>query len=673
MRSALISSGCCLTFSSILASSVLQQESESLKAIDVLQNRLVFFSGQQVYSGSDNDAFPTSLVEVLDSNYNIVILESTNSKKIPVGAYKAWFNSNFRDVVKNKFKKENAKLGITCGDESDNFNTLAENDFKSALDLGEFCGTQVPALAGDFVNVRLNLGDFRNSISSFKIDQMVGVLDAVLKGLMEKKVEVYWTFDEQDLDLPDEQNGNENGAKYVRKWILDNQTNLKGVIIRYVNTNTDTLQGHKFANIFGVQNPNSQTSKIYYQSLSYLHDVGIQTGKIIPVKIQTDQEPASTYDIKGDYLQGFIPWDQLIEKFTIPGQYAPSFNGVGLWSARVNRPGDVQASLPNNLEDVNAIGESFASIAVWEWPCQDELCESCETGPSKCDECVSGAEQNSTEVCNYHCDEVLHCGHCSAVNVCDACEEGYTLDLKENICKIECEVKNCETGKCNDVNKCYDCKVNYVLDKNFQCEQSSCSGIKHCKTCDETVDGKLCTECDLSQMSPNSEGQCDQRCNVNNCNNCMPGNDLICENCDYDYHLVSGGECKIDCKVSHCLSCVSGYGDFCEICAEGYELSADSKECVIPSKCGEHCLDCFDSSPFFLPECVMCEEGYGKMDNFCAECSVDNCEMCYEDYEECQKCADGFKLKHNECSNTERLGSGKVFVLVGLVLVGIFM
>ena len=92
MRSALITSGC-LTYSSIFASSVLQNkipQENNLKAIDVLQNRLVFFSGQQVYSGSDEDVFPTSLAEVLDSNYNIVILESTNSHKQPVGAYSAF-------------------------------------------------------------------------------------------------------------------------------------------------------------------------------------------------------------------------------------------------------------------------------------------------------------------------------------------------------------------------------------------------------------------------------------------------------------------------------------------------------------------------------------------------------------------------------------------------------
>jgi len=338
-----------------------------------------------------------------------------------------------------------------------------------------------------------------------------------------------------------------------------------------------------------------------------------------------------------------------------------------LWSARVTRPGDVQATLPNNLEDVKAIGNSFGSINVWSWACQDSLCESCETGPSKCDACVSGAEKNSTGTCNYYCDEVLHCGHCSAVNVCDVCDENYNLDKTENVCKINCDVKHCETDKCSDLNKCYDCEIGYVLDKNLQCEKSSCSGIKHCKTCE---DGKNCTECDLSQMSPNSEGQCDQRCNVNHCKNCMPGNEYLCENCDYEYHLVSGGECKIDCKVSHCLSCMSGYAEFCEICAEGYELSADFKECVIPSKCGEHCQDCFDSNgfPFLLPDCITCEEGYGKMDNFCAECSVENCETCYEDYEECQTCADGFKLKLDECS-----GSGRVFVLVGLVLVGLFL
>lgn len=609
--------------------------------------------------------FPTSLAEVLDSNYNIVILESTNSHKKPVGAYKAWFNSNFKTQVKSIFTKQNAKLGITCGDESDNFNELAENGFAEALDLGQFCGIQIPAVDGDFVNVRLNLGDFRNSISSVKIEQMNGVLDAVLSGLMEKKVEVYWTFDEQDLDLPDEQNGNQNGAKYVRQWIKDNQVNLKGIIIRYVNVNTNTLQGHKFANIFGFVNPNSTVANTYYQSLSYLHDFGIQTGKIIPVKISTDKEPASTYDIKGDYLEGFIPWNQIIEKFTIPGQYAPSFSGVGLWSARVTRPGDVQATLPNNLQDVNDIGKSFASIDIWHWACADSLCASCETRPSECDACVSGAQKKSTGICDYYCDEVLNCSHCSAVNVCDVCEQDYNLDKNANICKIDCNVKHCEKDKCSGVNKCYDCEIGYVLDKKFQCEKSSCTGIKHCKKCE---DDETCTECDLSQMSPNGDGQCDQRCNVNNCKNCMPGNDLVCENCDQDYHLVSGGECKIDCKVSHCLSCLSGYAEYCGICAEGYELSADSRECVIPSKCGDHCQDCYDTNPFLEPDCVLCEEGYGKVGNYCGECSVGNCTMCYEDYSECQKCEDGFKLKHDECS-----GGGETFVFVGLVLVGLFL
>ena len=70
----------------------------------------------------------------------------------------------------------------------------------------------VDYLEGDGINVRFNYGYFKGSTQDGK--KLIQILDDMLKGLKSSNKEIYFTFDENDLDLPDaDEQLNENGAK----------------------------------------------------------------------------------------------------------------------------------------------------------------------------------------------------------------------------------------------------------------------------------------------------------------------------------------------------------------------------------------------------------------------------------------------------------------------------
>merc|ERR1711976_916002 len=129
---------------------------------DVLKTRSVFFSSQGVYSNSDTLAFGSRVTQLVQTNYNQIIIESlrtdymTDYEWFNFGPLNAWEKTDNKSDIKNEFHKNSANLIVTCGDASDPIFELDDNCQTLAHDFTKFWVDYVKEFEYDGINIRLN-------------------------------------------------------------------------------------------------------------------------------------------------------------------------------------------------------------------------------------------------------------------------------------------------------------------------------------------------------------------------------------------------------------------------------------------------------------------------------------------------------------------------------------
>jgi hypothetical protein len=114
------------------------------------------------------------------------------------------------------------------------------------------------------------------------------------------------------------------------------------------------------------------------------------------------------------------------------------------------------------------------------------------------------------------------------------------------------------------------------------CQPCSTPYGPSCTACNSSV----CTQCAAGrELTSNSQGCVDIRCNISNCAQCSGSKG--CYLCDAGYQLSqSGTSCiAVNCSVNYCSRCV---GSSCATCIVGYALKNGACQPI----CDLHCNNC---------------------------------------------------------------------------------
>lgn len=127
----------------------------------------------------------------------------------------------------------------------------------------------------------------------------------------------------------------------------------------------------------------------------------------------------------------------------------------------------------------------------------------------------------------------------------------------------------------------------------------------------------------------------------------------VCETCPAGSYL-SGTTCT-RCTAAGCSTCAS---DTCSACFDGFFLSGSA--C---NACPASCKTCSDATT-----CITCADGYirdllstdsdpnsGALSPTCSACNS-NCKTCSINADQCESCADGFRLRDFQCFGRNNVG-----------------
>lgn len=194
-----------------------------------------------------------------------------------------------------------------------------------------------------------------------------------------------------------------------------------------------------------------------------------------------------------------------------------------------------------------------------------------------------------------------------------------------------------------------------------------------CIACNSSV----CTQCAIGlQLTSNSQGCIDIKCNINNCVQCSGSS--TCYLCQPGYQInPSGKACTpVNCSVSYCsrcsgascVTCISGYSlsnntcqpicdsrcitcvspGVCSKCISGYILDSKSYSCIIDCSVAFNglCVNCIN-----LLYCTTCKQGYkpalgGAICQVSYSCTVSQCSTC-SIASICTACNTGYTLTNN--------------------------
>lgn len=607
-------------------------------AIDVLTRRLLFYSGDEVYSEADQGNMFTNMSTIVSTyHFNHIILESLSTVPVapdtPMSYYGSLFYWNTMDAGKKNAIKNllgtDGHLTVGCGDYKDSIDDLYINSGEKARSLAQLCSNYMSDNTEfDSVNIRLN---FKSKQMDTSDGHTSSVLSKMVDELSTDSRSIYLTIDEDVLA--------DTGSigPEMTTWLQDNNDKLSGLIVRYLHTDPTTVQPTQYSNMFG----DFDYANLYPQSMLSLNDTKCMPfGKIIPVKPATRVEPTTKHDADNSYFDGFISWDELLFNGTqVANLQDLDFTGYGVWASRVRQAGDSDRGIeetPNNYNELCAIGELYDNIEAGTFDCQDPLCGTCAL-PAHCDKCIDDAEFVEGK-CKYICD-VDNCSSCSAKNICESCSDDYESD--GDGCKLICNVTGCVSDMCDTFNHCQECDVGYALDPEVggSCIKTNCA-MMHCLKCE--TDLQVCTECDSGDFEI-TDDICVNLCNVDNCHLCVSGHDDKCQKCEATF-TVENDQCVDECQVENCSDCASNPHQ-CSSCNSGYH--AEDGACVIT--CANHCESCSNSG-----ECDDCKTDYGLTPaKKCEKCLVTKCQDCSSDFSACQTCNEHHIYSNASCSQCE--------------------
>lgn len=327
------------------------------------------------------------------------------------------------------------------------------------------------------------------------------------------------------------------------------------------------------------------------------------------------------------------------------------------------------------------------------------------------DDCSNGFHADQTE-CN-PC-KVSHCIKCKDdKEICDQCEEGYTnfngiciLECPSGTVKVDqtcvpCTVENC--NQCPELHLCKECLLPLVLQDDGSCKEICKEGqfeinnkcqdctVDKCKLCPNNPD---CKECDQGNyLYNNTCGPCPvgtiaddetKTCKdcASPCLTCVDSQNK-CTSCEVETMELINGECKypcnenevrttsgdcIPCDLNNCLTCHPDRSD-CIVCSEGYvKLDGQCIEvCPDGSRKTEtnNCLPCRNDCqkcPLNSDDCLVCNEPYVKQNGVCVIiCSAgytlvgEECKRCQPPCKECNSnfecidCPTGYVRYENQC------------------------
>ena len=234
-----------------------------------------------------------------------------------------------------------------------------------------------------------------------------------------------------------------------------------------------------------------------------------------------------------------------------------------------------------------------------------------------------------------------------------SCPVGHTSNPVSNICQ-ECQ-KGC-SACLSTAEDCSNCKNGFYSKapkKCIECE-NSCKTCSKGDSCDSCKDGyEFNSESSFCSIKQNCHSSCDG-CEEGNTSNC-----LDCQNAE-DYFYQE--------EVKRCLSNMCS-GKKCrdDQCPDGYFIEKDKTVKNGVKKCGKCHTDCIKchTSPNTCTVCSeglildgskctdQCSEGRGKVEVVpgqaeCKDCKIEDCKICENGLDQCQKCIDGFTLHIKE-------------------------
>ncbi|KAL7716668.1 Protein serine/threonine kinase [Entamoeba marina] len=246
----------------------------------------------------------------------------------------------------------------------------------------------------------------------------------------------------------------------------------------------------------------------------------------------------------------------------------------------------------------------------------------CEECPSNCLRCLKGECLNCEM--NYQLNETNQCEAISNPissfdnNKILKCNDGYYSNTNECIL---CSDSNCIT--CNS-SQCLTCNTNYTLNTG------SCQLIE-LNNGEEIISNYGVIDCIAGCYSNNS--QC-INCSLT-FHNCELCNINECLNCNEGYLLLDDGSCSLNtqCIVedSKCLSCIDKGSWF------------NGNECI---SCGDNCKNCVNY------ECIECNDDYELLNKSCVQKTIPSNCVSLNNYENCQRCSDGYYLTQNDILST---------------------
>jgi len=290
-------------------------------------------------------------------------------------------------------------------------------------------------------------------------------------------------------------------------------------------------------------------------------------------------------------------------------------------------------------------------------------CEKVNNALGLCDACQEGYFLN---VGDLRCTKIENCYE-STFGKCVTCSSGFYLDKRDSKCKSQTDpFVNCKESV--DGEKCDVCEDDYFFDENGKCvnvnycaqgryfgcdkcfdgyyltfDKNACTKEKNCFSGDR-LNG-LCSSCLGDTYIDLDERKCKSNKEDNDFKYCKKVENGQCLTCEYDFNLSDDGKCTM---TKNCTEVDSGK---CLSCAQDNYLTLDNR--CVPT---EHCIY---SQTYY--ECNECEDGYyyNKKDKVCLrhKAGYENCKSTSYDGDYCFWCKNGFynnQTDHLCYSNKEK-------------------
>ena len=249
------------------------------------------------------------------------------------------------------------------------------------------------------------------------------------------------------------------------------------------------------------------------------------------------------------------------------------------------------------------------------------------------------------------CISIDHC-YKSSFGVCSLCEQNYILNMQEDTCEEKNEkflnCKNTLDGKvCNECDEGFyfsedeNCvKTNFCLKSNknncIECKDGyylskdklSCTNEEKCLNGDE--ENGLCNWCIDDYYLEKKDRKCKSNLEKEELKHCKIASNGVCTTCEKYYYLGEDNKCSIS------QNCSESEKDLCIVCSDGFYLGKDGK-CTNVKNCiysrNNECAECIDGFYYHTTEKV-CKE---SVDNFLnckynSNYEPNNCAVCKDDY-----------------------------------------